>query len=205
MATGRITNRKAIIQNRVPQIAFPNRKAITPIIAIILTMMMVVAVAGAMFYWISRIQGQGQGGVESFSGRFFTTAASAVNVIHVSYNGSFANAELLTMFLQNIGNSNIPLDNGTSSPTTEWIVLDVNGRPVCSSSWGGTIGTNATIKCMRGCATDILPGQIRQVVLNLSIGECTLMNITNGTQVKFTIDFSGKTTTTGTFIKTVPQ
>jgi len=40
------------------------KRGITPIIAIILLLMMTVAVSGAMFYWLSRVQGQTQGAVE---------------------------------------------------------------------------------------------------------------------------------------------
>jgi len=39
------------------------KRGISPVIAIILLLMMTVAVAGAAFYWLTRIQGQMQGGV----------------------------------------------------------------------------------------------------------------------------------------------
>src|SRR3989344_8096661 len=91
------------------------KKGITPIIAIILILMMVVAIGGAMFYWLTRIQGQGQGGIESFQGRFFTTAATQANILRVYYNGSRTENEIISLFMQNIGNSNIPTTvNGTA-------------------------------------------------------------------------------------------
>jgi len=176
------------------------KKGITPIIAIILTLMMVVAIGGAMFYWLTRIQGQGQGGIESFQGKFFTTAATQANVLKVYYNGSRPQNEQIFLYIQNIGNSNIPLDNSTSQPTTNWLIFDSNGRPVCTSDWGGSNVTGSP-GCFKGCASDILPGQIREVRINLNGSICTMQNVTNGSQVSITIDFSGKTTTSASFIK----
>ncbi len=181
-------------------IVFSSKKAITPIIAIILILMMVVAIGGAMFYWLTRIQGQSQGGIESFQGRFFTTAATQANVLRVFYNGTRAVDEVMLLYVQNIGNSNIPLTNTSTPPTTEWIVFDSNGRAVCSANLGGDNVTK-TPSCNKGCSSDILPGQIREIRVNLSHSICTLMNVSNGTKIDITIDFSGKTTSSVSFIK----
>lgn len=175
-----------------------NKKGITPIIAIILILMMVVAIGGAMFYWLTRIQGQSQGGIESFQGRFFTTAATQANVLRVHYNGTFANNEFIFLYVQNIGNSNVPTSVNGTTPGTEWLVSDSAGRGICSSSWNASGGLPS---CMKGCGTDILPGQIREMKINLTGSICTLQNVTNGTQISLTIDFSGKTTTSASFIK----
>ena len=194
------TSKKGITRNFVPRIVFSSKKAFTPIIAIILILMMVVAIGGAMFYWLTRIQGQSQGGIESFQGRFFTTAATQANVLRVYYNGTRALDEVMFLYVQNIGNSNIPTTNTSTPPTTEWIIFDSNGRAICSANLGGDNITK-TPSCNKGCSSDILPGQIREMRVNLSGSICTLMNVSNGTQVSLTLDFSGKTTTSASFIK----
>src|SRR3989344_652824 len=157
-----------------------NRKAISPIIATILILMMVVAAAGGMFFWVTRVQGQQQGGVESFQAKFFTTAATQANVIRASYNDSNQN---LNIFVQNIGNNPIPVDNGTNYPTTEWIVFDSNQRSICSTNWGG-ITTAGNVSCGRGCLTDIAVGQIRQITLIFNTGsQCSLVSQPNGKRI----------------------
>ena len=62
-----------------------NRRGITPIIAIILLLMMTVAVAGAAFYWLVKIQGSMQSGTESFEGKLVERMAGNVGL---SGNGS---------------------------------------------------------------------------------------------------------------------
>lgn len=178
---------------------FPRgKKGITPIIAIILLLMMTVAVAGAAFFWLSRIQNQLQGGVESYQGTMFTQMASSINVVGVNYNNS-----KLTMFFQNTGNTKIPISNSTSYPTTTWILKDFNQVAICSSNW--TTGSPAL--CIEGCRDDgslfINVGDINKVVLNLG-GACDITDGTRypgGTVFSFTVDFSGKTTSSATFVK----
>ena len=97
------------------------KRGITPIIAIILLLMMTVAVSGAMFYWLSRVQGQTQGAVESFQSNLFTNIASEVSIIEANYNDTL---EQLHIFLHNTGNTQITLDNSTTYPTTDWILFD---------------------------------------------------------------------------------
>lgn len=177
-----------------------SKKSITPIIAIILTMMMVVAVAGAMFYWLTRIQEQGQGGVESFNTRFFSTAATAANVIRTNYNGTFASNEFMSVLIQNTGNAKVATQVN-ATPSVEWVVSDSAGRTVCTQPWNGAVGSNRNVICSLGCGADINPGQIRELRLNITSTECTLVNITNGTQINFIITFQGKATAAGSFVK----
>ena len=175
-----------------------NKKGISPIIATILLMMMVVAAAGGMFFWMTRLQGQQQGGVESSQSKFFTVAATQANIMRASYNDSSAR---LDIFVQNIGNNPIPVDNGTSYPTTEWIIFDSSQRAICSANWGG-VTTSGNVSCLRGCGTDISIGQIRQIGLTLNAGgQCSILSQPNGSRISFTIDFSGKTTAGGSLDK----
>ncbi|MFH0868813.1 MAG: archaellin/type IV pilin N-terminal domain-containing protein [archaeon] len=176
-----------------------SKKAISPIIAVILLLMMTVAVAGAAFFWLSRIQGQMQGGVESYQSKIFENIASRVDVIDADYQ-TISSVEYLTIFLHNTGNSKIPVSSAASFPTTTWILKDSDQVAVCSTNWGG--GTNQTA-CTEGCGstTQIDVGEIHKVVLRLSGTTCALSLKSSGTVFSFTIDFSGKTTTSGSFVK----
>jgi len=175
-----------------------SKKSISPIIAVILLLMMTVAVAGAAFFWLSRIQGQMQGGVESYQGKLFENIASKVDVIDADWRGSGSD-ENLTIFFHNTGNSKIPVANAASFPTTTWILRDSDQVAVCSANWGG--GLNGT-NCLEGCGTNTLidVGEIHKVVLRL-LPPCAISSKSAGTVFSFTVDFSGKTTTSGSFIK----
>jgi len=177
---------------------FKSKKGISPIIAVILLLMMTVAVAGAAFFWLSRIQGQMQGGVESYQGRIFENIASRVDVIDADYK--LSGAENLTIFFHNVGNSKIPVSDASSFPTTTWILRDSDQVALCSANWGG--GTNQTT-CTEGCgaSTQMDVGEIHKVVLRLSGSACSLSAQSSGTVFTFTVDFSGKTTTSGSFVK----
>ena len=176
-----------------------SKKAISPIIAVILLLMMTVAVAGAAFFWLSRIQGQMQGGVESYQGKLFENIASKVDVIDADWKGS-GGVENLTIFFHNTGNSKIPISDASTFPTTTWILRDSDQVALCSANWGG--GTNQTA-CVEGCGTNLQMdvGEIHKVILRL-YGSCQIQSKPAGTVFSFTVDFSGKTTTSGSFIKT---
>ena len=179
-----------------------NKRALTPIIAIILILMMTITAAGATFFFTTRIQGQQQGGIESIQSRFFTVTTTQASVIRSNFNDS---TQVLNIFVQNTGNNPIPVANTSSYPTTEWVVFDSSQRSICSSNWGANFPQiNTSVKCNRGCGTDIPVGQIRQITLNISAApgaECSLANQPNSTRISFTIDFSGKTTASGSFDK----
>ena len=176
-----------------------NKKAISPIIAVILLLMMTVAVAGAAFFWLSRIQGQLQGGTESFQGRVFEIIASKVDVLDADYQ-LVSGTENLTVFFHNTGNAKIPVADSASFPTTTWILRDSDQVALCSTNWGG--GTNQTT-CLDGCgsSTEMDVGEIHKTVLRLSSSGCSISSKPSGTVFTFTVDFSGKTTTSGSFVK----
>lgn len=176
-----------------------SKKGISPIIAVILLLMMTVAVAGAAFFWLSRIQGQLQGGVESFQGRVFENIATKVDVIDADYLLS-GGTENLTIFFHNTGNSKIPVSDASTFPTTTWILKDSDQVAICSANWGG--GTNQTT-CLTGCGTntEMDVGEIHKTIIRLSSSACSISSQPSGTAFSFTVDFSGKTTTSGSFIK----
>jgi flagellin-like protein len=179
-------------------------KAITPIIAVILLLMMVVAAAGAAFYWLSRIQGQMQGGVESYQSQLFERMAGQVDVIAADYREGTSGAvpHNLTIFLQNTGNIKVPLNNGTSYPTTIWILKDPDQNVVCSTDWSST-STSATCDTGCGVSTNLDIGEIKQIRLRLNSSSCAInaTSYATGSVFSFTIDFSGKATTAGSFTK----
>ena len=173
------------------------KKGITPIIAVIMLLMMAISTASGLFYWLSRVQNQQQGTVESFQTSLFESLVSSVDVMSTRYVDRSQN---LSIVLQNTGNTKIPLTNGSVKPTTEWVLFDAEQKAICATDWSAQ-GTN--VKCMNGCgtSTQLEVGQIRTLVLNLSGTDCGVQSVTNNTVLAFTIYFSGKATTTGSFLK----
>ncbi len=174
-----------------------NKKGLTPIISVILLLMMAVSTAAGMFYWLARVQGQQQGSIESFQSGLFDNLASAVDIVDADYNTSIGHLDL---FLQNTGNSKVPLDNTTTTPTTAWVLFDANQRAICSTDWSGTGGAPL---CVQGCgsASVLEIGQIRHIEMNLSGSNCGVGGQPGGAVMSFLIDFSGVTTTAGSFIR----
>ena len=178
------------------------KKGITPIIATILLLMMTVAVAGAAFFWLTRIQGQLQGGTESYQGRIFQTMASSVDVVDANYDPSDKD---LTLFFHNTGNTEIPVDDDNEPPTTTWILRNSAQVAVCSTDWSGIgSGGNGSAECTDGCGSDekMGVGEIHKVVVDLSSSACDIASEPGGTVFNFVVDFSGVTTTAGSFVKT---
>ena len=179
-----------------------SRKAITPIIAIILLLMMTVAAAGAAFFWLTRIQGQLQGGTESYQGRVFEGMASDIVIVDADYSTS---SENLTIYFHNIGNRRIPINKesiGSSALTTTWILRDADSIVVCATDWSGSPTTQAP--CSSGCGTSnsvyIEVGQMKAVTLTTAGTTCDISSQGSGKEFNFVVDFSGKTTSGGSFI-----
>jgi flagellin-like protein len=85
------------------------RKGITPIIATILVVMMTVAAAGAMFFWLTRLQGTGQGAVEESQTTLLERMAACVTIPSFSYN-TYDNTSDVSM--QNCGNTVLEIGDG---------------------------------------------------------------------------------------------
>jgi len=175
------------------------KKGISPIIAIILLLMMTVAVAGAAFFWLTRIQNELQGGTSAATTRTFTQLATSIDVIDADYNLVSATQENLSIFFHNTGNTKIPVRDADTSPTTSWILRDSNQVAICSTLWNGTPGPACEFGC--GANVQIEPGQIHRVILDLDGSNCELQSFSNGTVFSFTIDFGGVATPSGSFIK----
>ncbi len=184
------------LRHKIHKCLFPKgKKGITPIIAIILLLMMTVAVAGAAFFWLSRIQNQLQGGVESYQGTMFTQMASSVDVVGADLD----NHNNLTIFFQNTGNTKIPVVDHNDFPTTTWIMKDSDQVARCSTS---NLNSTSDAECQYGCGDDefIEVGEIHRIVLRLE-DDCNISLADDGGKIfYFTVDFSGKTTSSGSFI-----
>jgi len=85
------------------------RRGITPIIATILVVMMTVAAAGAMFFWLTRLQGTGQGAVEESQTTLLERMAACVTIPSFSYN-TYDNTSDISM--QNCGNTVLEIGDG---------------------------------------------------------------------------------------------
>jgi flagellin-like protein len=195
--------------------AILSKKAITPIIAVILLLMMTVAAAGGAFYWTSRVQGQMQGGTESYQSQLFERMAGKVEVQMAQYaeNSTIQN---LSIFFKNTGNIKVPIVNSSDVPTTTWILKDPNQKIVCSTNWNTSRNSNS-VSCIEGCgasgtSADLDISEIQKVVLEFAnfadatknkTSSCLINTSTyaTGALFSFTVDFGGKATATGSFMK----
>ena len=113
---------------------FKSKKGITPIIAIILLMMMTVAAAGAAFFWVLRLQSSFTGSSEQFGDSLNEYLNSQILVDLAEYasitEGDGGN---LTLVISNVGAQPIPLDSGSSSPTTTLLIKDKDQKLICST------------------------------------------------------------------------
>jgi len=175
-----------------------NKKGISPIIAVILLLMMTVAAAGAAFFWFVRIQSEMQGGTESYSEQLSEKISAKVGMITADYEGGNNSNGSLALYLQNLGNMNVPIVKSDTSPTTTWILQDSEQKVICNSDWNG-----APADCDSGCTSDLAVGETQKVNLELTT-TCDISNETNypnDTVFYFKIDFSGVTATGGQFTK----
>jgi flagellin-like protein len=172
-----------------------NTKGMTPIVAIILLLMMTVAAAGTSFYWLIKIQSEMQGGTEQYQENVFERLASTVNWLDADYNSTEEN---LTIYIQNVGTTDIPLDNSTADPTTTWILKDSEQVTVCEAKLDG-VGTSPN--CFSGCgpSTNLQPSSSGSLLIELSDSECDISGYAEDSLMRVTLFFSGKATTSGTF------
>jgi len=174
-----------------------NKKGITPIIAIILLLMMTVAAAGASFYWLIKIQGEMQGGTEQYQENVFERLASTVNWEDADFNRT---TEILNIYVQNVGTTDIPVDNSSTDPTTTWILKDSNQQTICSTKFDGASGA-VSCTSTTTCGSNIAQAATANIRLNLSGSDCSLTGYADNSLIRATIFFSGKATVSGTFEK----
>ena len=132
-----------------------NKKGITPIIAIILVVMITVAAAGAMFFWLTRIQNQGQGAVESSQSVLLERVAICADIPSMTFN-TFTNKSRLAV--QNCGSSEFKLGDGDDN-------ILLTSEP-CS------FVLNCSMVVSNVCPITMLPGTFTRIDLNMSATTC---------------------------------
>jgi flagellin-like protein len=167
-----------------------NKKGITPIIAVILLMMMTVAAAGAAFFWFVRMQSELQGGSESHSSNLAETINTRAGIIVADLDGS-----TLNLYVKNEGGTDIPVETGSSHPTTTFTLQEAGGKVICS-----TYLDSSHASCSAGCGDSIQIGETQKIAMGLS-SDCSLSSYVNNTAFMFELDFSGHSTASGVFDK----
>jgi len=163
------------------------RRGITPIIATILVVMMTVAAAGAMFFWLTRIQGTGQGAVEESQTTLLERMSACATIPTFNYN-NYDNKS--NMDIQNCGNTMLTVGDGDDNAL------------IASNS----CSFNLDCDIIEGdCPLTIGPGGFKTAILDLEEANCgsnttaaDILADQEGIQHQFilTIGTSGSATTT---------
>lgn len=132
------------------------KKAITPIIAIILVVMITVAAAGTMFFWLARIQNQGQGAVESSQSVLLERIATCVDIPSMKFNILDNKSRIA---IQNCGTSKFRIGDGDDN------VL-ITSEP-CS------FVLNCSMVISNVCPVTMLPGTYTRIDLDMNAVNCT--------------------------------
>ena len=176
-------------------------KGITPIVAMILLLMMTVAAAGTSFYWLIRIQGELQGGTQQFQGQTFERMTSNVNWQDATFNATNHTNQYLEIVLLNTGTTKIPINTDSTSPKSQWTLLDSEQDIICTTDFSNT---STDVLCTTGCTIDLAIKELRSITLNWSDSSspCDLSDSTtypDDTLIYAKINFNGKATASGTF------
>lgn len=172
------------------------KKAITPIIAVILLLMMTIAGASAAFFWFVKMQTEIERSAESYQESNYEKMFSSISWEDSDYDRASGN---LTLYIQNTGSVRIPVNNQIINPTTSWILKNSNEDIICSAKWDG-VGNNPV--CTSGCGDDeyIEVGETKEIIIDLT-GDCEVSGYSDGSLFYSTIYFSGKASVAGTFEK----
>lgn len=132
------------------------KKGITPVIAVILIVMITVAAAGSMFFWITRIQNQGQGAVENSQSILLERIATCVDIPSMRFNVLDNKSRLA---IQNCGTSEFILGDGDDNAliTSEPCAFLLNCSMVVSSV----------------CPVTMLPGTYTRIDLDMNAVACS--------------------------------
>ena len=161
------------------------KRGITPIIAIILVLMITVSAAGVMFYWLSRIQHQQQGTIESSQKQLFETLSSCVSIPTFRYNTIDNQTDVV---FQNCGNVLHRIGD------TDLI----EDRVIVSSGSACSFLLNSS-NCI-GCPFTLEPGAVQDVILNFTaVGACNA-NIKGNIRSEISFFIDRKTSVSRTFV-----
>jgi flagellin-like protein len=162
------------------------RKAITPILAIILTLMMAVALSSALFYWLSRIQNQQQGTAAQSQERLFETLATCLNVPTFDYNTLDNQSNLV---VQNCGNTKV---NFGDTRIDDVAIISATGINPCN------LNINSSL-CI-GCPAAIEPGGVATLAFNWTAEPNCAGKIVKGVKHQISFFVDRKTTVSRSFV-----
>ncbi len=162
------------------------RKGITPILAIILTLMMAVAISSALFYWLSRIQNQQQGTAAQSQERLFETLATCLNVPTFDYNTLDNQSNIV---VQNCGNTKIEFGDRRIDDVA---IISATGVDPC------TLQINSSL-CI-GCPASLEPGGVATMTLNWTAEPTCAGKIKRGVKHQISFFVDRKTTVSRSFV-----
>ncbi len=162
------------------------RKGITPILAIILTLMMAVAISSSLFYWLSRIQNQQQGTAAQSQERLFETLATCLNVPTFDYNTLDNQSNLI---VQNCGNTKVDFGD---TRIDDLAIISATGVNPCN------LNINSSL-CV-GCPASLEPGGVATLTLNWTAEPNCASKIKRGVKHQISFFVDRKTTVSRSFV-----
>jgi len=133
------------------------KKSMTSIVAVILIVMITIAAAGTMFFWLSRIQGQGQGSVEGSEAVLLERMATCVDIAEITLN-IFNNSTRLA--IQNCGSNSVKIGDGDDK-------ILVSSTDSCAFILTCSMVTSST------CPMTLLPGALGRIDFNTRLAACS--------------------------------
>ncbi len=138
-----------------------NKKAITPIIAIVLIIMMTIAVGATMYYWLTKVQTSQQGTVGQSQERLFEVLTACASIQHFEYNTL---TNISDVILQNCGNVQLKVGDEDIEDT---VVAIPQGESGCSF-----ILNNSDNICPQ-CPFTLDPGDVQVFTINFTAAQCS--------------------------------
>jgi len=172
-----------------------NKRAISSIMAIIILLSITVSSAGSAFFWLNRIQTQVASEMERFDVVSFEVPGAEVGILATDFKPI---ENELTMFLKNTGEETVSIKSIPETPTTAWLLKDIDNKVICASDWSGNEGAPI---CEQGCNQDLAPGELRKIILGNLDGMCNVAVKPEDSVFLYEIDFSGITKAEGSFVK----
>ncbi len=146
-----------------------SNKALTTPVAMALALMMVVAASTALHFWVTRLQGQEQGSVESSQAQLFENLASCIDIPAFDYNTLDDTSNVV---LQNCGNKKLAVgdsllqDNGVVSSDPCGFILNSTTCDQCPFTLDvNTIKTFTLLWNQTTCVSKIEKGKKHQITL----------------------------------------
>ncbi|HIH13853.1 MAG TPA: hypothetical protein HA224_01215 [Nanoarchaeota archaeon] len=162
-----------------------HKKALTTPVAMILSLMMVIAASTSLLFWVTRLQGQEQGSIESSQTKLLNELASCVNIPQMDYN---ILSNISNLVLENCGNKELDIGDA---------VIEDSG--VVSSQPCGFKLNSTTCS---GCPFTLTTDQVKAVQLLWNATNC-MAYITKGEKHQLTLYIDKKATASKMFVPEV--